>query len=44
MPPRGALVCSIVCEVGVCVRPEWGVRPDGGGVQVLLCVVLAAFR
>lgn len=42
MPLRGALVCSSVCEVGVCVRPGWGVRPEGGGVHILLCVVLLA--
>lgn len=42
MPPRGVLVCSTVCEVGVCVRPGWGVWLEGGGVRILLCVVLLA--
>ena len=44
MPPRGAFVCSPVCEVGVCVRPGWGVRPKGGGVHVLLCVVFLGLQ
>ena len=35
-------MCSTVCEVGVCVQPGWGEKPEGGGVYVLLCVVLAA--
>lgn len=42
MPPRGSFVRSTVCEVGVCVRPGWGVRPKGGGVHILLCVVFLA--
>ena len=42
IPPGGAFVCSTVCEVGVCVRPGWGVRLQGGGVHVLLCVVFLA--